>query len=118
LNFTIKSPALAGNYAEIHAFNRTNTEWYNDRVFSYVRWSLDQKLIIITNFDKNDSFGFELKLPASLVKAWGMKDGEYELEEKLYGKVNAKLYVNQGQAKVRVDLETLESWILEVKGVD
>jgi glycosidase len=118
LNFTIKSPALAGNYAEIHAFNRGNTEWYNDRVFSYVRWSLDQKLIIITNFDKNDSFGFELQLPASIVTAWGLENVEYDLEEKLYGKVNAKLYVDQGQAKVRVDLKPLESWILEVKGVD
>ena len=115
LNITVKSPALAGNYAEIHSFNRGNTEWYNDRVFSYVRWSQDQKLIIITNFDKNDSFGFDLQLPASMVTAWGMKDGEYELEEKLYGKVNAKLYVDQGQAKVRVDLEPLESWILEVR---
>ncbi|MCH7410028.1 alpha-amylase family protein [Belliella sp. DSM 111904] len=115
LNFTISSPALAGNYAEIHAFNRENTEWYNDKVFSYVRWSQDQKLIIITNFDKNDSFGFELQIPASIITAWSLKDGDYELEEKLYGNVNAKLYVDQGQAKVRVDLDPLESWILQVR---
>ncbi|WP_455423563.1 alpha-amylase family protein [Belliella kenyensis] len=115
LNFTISSPALAGNYAEIHSFNRENTEWYNDKVFSYVRWSQDQKLIIITNFDKNDSFGFDLQLPASLVSAWGMKDGEYDLEEKLYGKAKAKLYLENGHAKIRVDLKPLESWILELK---
>ncbi|MFN3800662.1 alpha-amylase family protein [Belliella pelovolcani] len=118
LNFTIKSPALAGNYAEIHAFNRTNTAWYNDRVFSYVRWSHDQKLIIITNFDHNDTFGFDLQIPASIITAWGLEDGEYELEEKLYQSAKAKLHVHAGLGKVRVDLKALESWILELKGVD
>ena len=59
-----------------------------------------------------------MQLPASIVTAWGLENVEYDLEEKLYGKVNAKLYVDQGQAKVRVDLKPLESWILEVKGVD
>ncbi|AFL83107.1 glycosidase [Belliella baltica DSM 15883] len=115
LNFSIKSPAMAGNYAEIHSFNRTNTEWYNDRVYSYVRWSHDQQLIIVTNFDKSDSFGFELQIPASIIKAWGLEDGEYELEEKLYGKAKTKLHVSTGQAKIRVDLKPLESWILEIK---
>ncbi|WP_076500068.1 alpha-amylase family protein [Belliella pelovolcani] len=118
LNFTIKSPALAGNYAEIHAFNRGNTEWYNDRVFSYIRWSHEQKLIIITNFAQNDTFGFDLQIPASIITAWGLEDGEYELEEKLYQSAKAKLHIHAGLGTVRVDLEPLESWILELKGVD
>ncbi len=118
LNFTIKSPALAGNYAEIHAFNRTNTEWYNDRVFSYVRWSHDQQLIIVTNFDTSETYGFELQIPASIITAWGLENGEYDLEEKLYNSSKAKLHVHASKGKVRVDLKPLESWILEVKGVD
>ncbi|MFD2035607.1 alpha-amylase family protein [Belliella marina] len=115
LNFTVKSPALAGNYAEIHAFNRGNTEWYNDRVFSYVRWSQNQKLIIVTNFDSDKAFGFELQLPPSMIEAWELKDGEYDLEEKLYQNAQTNLIVSANQAKVRVDLKPLESWILQLK---
>lgn len=115
LNFTIKSPALAGNYEEIHSFNRTNTEWYNDRVFSYIRWSHNQRLIVITNFDTEQSFGFELQLPPSILDLWELSEGEYRLEEKLYGKAKAKLHVSSGEAKIRVDLKPLESWVLEIK---
>ena len=115
LNFTKGSPALAGQYAEIHSYNRQNTEWYNDKVFSYVRWSDNQKLIIVTNFDSNDTFGFELQLPSEIINEWGLSDGEYELEEMLYGQMYPKLNVKSGQAKVRIDLAPLESWILEVE---
>ncbi len=51
LNFTINSSALTGNYQDIHHFNRQNTEWYNDKVLSFVRWSDDEKLIVISNFN-------------------------------------------------------------------
>ncbi|KEO75079.1 alpha-amylase family glycosyl hydrolase [Anditalea andensis] len=115
LNFTISSQALTGQYAEIHTFNRQNTEWYNDKVFSYVRWSDGQKLIIVSNFDHNDSYGFELQLPAHIIKEWGIEDGEHQTSEKLYGQVSTKLKVNSENAKVRIDLKPLESWILEVK---
>ncbi|MDO9553549.1 alpha-amylase family protein [Rhodonellum sp.] len=115
LNFTIYSPALAGEYREIHSHNRQHTEWYNDRVYAFVRWNGDQKLIIISNFDRNDSFGFELELPSETVATWGLKDGELELTEKLYGTSKPILRIQDGKAKVKVDLKPLESWILEVK---
>lgn len=115
LNFTLYSPALAGEYAEIHSHNRSNTEWYNDKVFSYVRWSEKQRLVIITNFDKQDSFGFELQVPANIIKLWALADGKYTLDEKLYGQVKPTLTIRDGQGSVRVDLKPLESWILEIK---
>lgn len=115
LNFTLYSPALAGEYVEIHSHNRMNTEWYNDKVFSYVRWSEKQRLIIITNFDKQDSFGFELQVPANIIQGWRLADGKYTLDEKLYGQAKPTLTIEDGQGRVRVDLKPLESWILEVK---
>ncbi|UJP65360.1 alpha-amylase family protein [Mongoliitalea daihaiensis] len=115
LNFTLYSPALAGNYAEIHSHNRTNTEWYNDKVFSFVRWSEKQQLIIITNFYKNDSFGFELQVPAEIIQAWGLSDGTSILTEKLYGQAKPVLTIQAGKGSLRVDLKPLESWVLEVK---
>lgn len=113
MNFVISSSAMAGAYQEIHTHNRQHTEWYNDRVFSFVRWSNKQRVIVVTNFDADQSFGFELALPPSLVEAWGLEEGEVQLKEKLYGNVKPVLKVQPDRASVRVDLKPLESWILE-----
>jgi glycosidase len=114
LNFVNSAQALAGNYQEIHSYNREKTEWYNDRVFSFVRWNRGQKLIIISNFDANESYGFELELPNTIIENWGLNDGEFQLSEKLYNEVSPILKINNGNAILRVDLKPLESWILEL----
>lgn len=114
LNLTRNSPALAGAYREIHTYNRQHTEWYNDRVFSFVRWNQGQHYIVVTNFSDTQSYGFELAIPEDLVQLWGLGSGEHQLKEKLYGKINPKLLVHDGKAQVRVDLAPLESWILQL----
>lgn len=115
LNFTKTSPALAGEYREIHSHNRQFTEWYNDKVFSFARWSENQKLVIVSNFSPSETYGFELQLPDDLIQTWGLKEGDYQMTEKLYGKASATLKVSSGKATVRVDLGPLESWVLEVR---
>jgi glycosidase len=114
LNLTVNSPALMGAYQEIHSHNQQHTAWYNDRVFSYVRWSDQQRLLVVSNFDAVDTFGFELEVPAELVMIWNLADGSYELEEKLYGRSKISFQVLNGQGRLRVDLNPLESWILEL----
>ena len=115
LNFTIKSDALMGEYQDIHHFNRENTEWYNERVSSFVRWSDDEKLIIVSNFNAHDTYGFELGLPQDIIAKWNLKDGEYQVEDQLYKEYSSTLKVENGEARVRVDLKPLESFILKVK---
>jgi len=115
LNFTIKSDALMGEYQDIHHFNRENTEWYNERVSSYVRWNDDEKLIIVSNFNAHDTYGFELGLPQDIIAKWNLKEGEYQVEDQLYKEYSSTLKVKNGEARVRVDLKPLESFILKVK---
>ncbi|MFD2200292.1 alpha-amylase family protein [Shivajiella indica] len=114
LNFVKTAPALEGNYLEIHSLNRQHTEWYNDRVFSFVRWNQNQKLIIIANFDSKEAYGFDIELPVQLLEFWGLKEGEMTLKEKLYDKVNPVLKIQNGKGNLRVELKPLESWILEL----
>jgi len=114
LNLIGKSPAMGGAYQEIHSHNRQHTDWYNDKVFSFVRWTDGQRLVVVSNFDADNTFGFDLEVPAELILAWNLVDGRYALEEKLYGKANATLHVSEGKGSIRVDLMPLESWILEL----
>lgn len=116
LNFTIQSDALMGEYQEIHFYNKDNTENYDHRVLSYVRWSDREKLIVVTNFDAQKSYAFELKLPQDLIAKWELEEGQYPLQEMLYGKVEKELFVKDGQGKVHLELEPLQSYIFKVEG--
>lgn len=110
LNFTRQSSALMGEYREIHRHNRAYTTGYNDRVFSFVRWSAEERLIILSNFDGEATYSFNLKIPENVVTAWQLEDGTYELTDQLYGK-DGQLIVSEGGGKISVTLPPLESVI-------
>lgn len=112
LRFILGSEAVMGAFREIHSYNREHTEWYNDRVFSFARWSGKERLIIVSNFDEREVFGFELKLPGDLVSAWELGEGTIRLEDQL-GKGTHDLIVSADRALVRLDLGPLESVILK-----
>jgi len=114
LLFTRNSRALTGEYREIHSHNRSHTEWYNDRVFSYLRWKEDDRLIFVSNFDANENFGFELRLPAEAIQALKLKDGTYTLKDRLDNHT-LELTVAQGLGKTRIDIKPLQSFILHVQ---
>jgi len=113
LNFTVASSALMGEYQDIHFYNRDHTLWYNYHVLSFVRWSDSEKLIIISNFNANDRFGFELKLPEDIVQKWKLSEGNHQIKDILYGSEHT-LKVKNGRGEVRVDINPLESFIFVV----
>jgi glycosidase len=115
LNFTINSSALMGEYQDIHIYNQQNTEWYNDKVLSFVRWSDDEQLIIISNFNLENTYGFELQLPEDLVSKLELKDGEYQVTDQLYNNYSSTLNIEDGKGQVRIDIKPLESFILKLK---
>ncbi|WP_158846644.1 alpha-amylase family glycosyl hydrolase [Algibacter sp. L1A34] len=115
LNFTINSSALMGDYADIHQYNREHTENYTDKLFSFVRYSDSEKVIVVSNFDSENRFDFHLKIPENIIKSWQLSDGEYELEDQLYHKVLLKLVVENGLGNVNINLMPLESFILKMK---
>lgn len=115
LNITINSSALMGRYQEIHGHNRYCTPYYNDHVYSFVRYSDTEKLVIVTNFHPTDTFGFELGIPSDIIAAWGLNKSEYKLTDQLYGKTSALLHINNGTGNARVDIKPTESFIFKVE---
>ncbi len=80
-----------------------------------MRWSDDEKLIIVSNFNAENSYGFELGLPQDIIEKWNLKDGEYQLEDQLYKTNTPSLKVGNNQARVRIDVKPFESFILKIK---
>jgi glycosidase len=114
LNFTLKSDALMGEFKEIQSANRDKTEGYSKEIYSYVRYSENEKLIVSTNFSWVSNAAFDLKIPTDIIKSWNLNDGKYCLKDQLYGK-KAKLKVKNGVGTVRVKLAPSESYIFKVK---
>ncbi|HZJ21611.1 MAG TPA: alpha-amylase, partial [Pricia sp.] len=61
-----------------------------------------------------DRFGFELKLPENIVQKWKLSEGNHQLKDVLYGSEHT-LKVKNGRGEVRVDINSLESFILKVQ---
>ena len=115
LNLTLSSDALMGDYREIHYYNKDHTEGYDHRIFSFVRWSGDEKLLIVSNFDEGRTYRVDLKVPADLLKEWGLEDGTYGLEELLGERPGPGLIVEGGTGRLDLQLEPLGSRIFRIK---
>lgn len=109
LNFSASSPALSGEYAVIDSGN--------DKLFSFVRWYDDERLIVVSNFDGERLHDFTLDIPADIISGWNLADGRYALDEQLYGENNGNLVVDGGKAYFTATLEPLESVVLRVGAV-
>lgn len=115
LNITISSPALMGEYRDIHYYNREQTENYNHKLLSFVRWSGEDRLVIISNFDAADSYAVDLKIPPDLVSKLGLRNGNYALEDLLNGGNDIQLNVSEGVGHIALELQPLGSLILKLK---
>jgi glycosidase len=114
LNFTINSSALMGNYQDIHAHNRNVTEGYDQRLLSFARWSEDEQLILISNFDAEKSYEIELKVPDNIISEWKLSPGSYTMKDQLYNSVTSELSVGEGDATMKVSIQPLESFIFKL----
>lgn len=114
LSFTINSEALMGNYQEIHYHNKDQDNGYDHRIFSFVRWTENEQLIIISNFDTDNHYDLDLKLPQEIVGAWKLKDGVYTLEDQLSDAPENTLSIENGKGKVKIHLEPLASNIYKL----
>ncbi|NVJ87951.1 MAG: alpha amylase C-terminal domain-containing protein [Flavobacteriaceae bacterium] len=115
LNFTITSDALMGEYQDIHLYNREKTLNYNSKVLSFVRWSTNEKLIVVSNFDYKAHQRFRLEIPADVIEKWSLKNESYQLTDQLYNKKTFTLNNNSGVGFVDLRLDPLESFILKLE---
>ena len=115
LNFTISSNALMGEYHDLHQFNRENTENYNAKILSFTRFSDNEKLLIVSNFDSEKRVQFELKIPSEIIKKWNLTNGTYVLKDQLYNQKSFDLKVENSQATVKIVINPIESFILKLQ---
>nr|WP_294775930.1 alpha-amylase family protein [uncultured Flavobacterium sp.] len=114
LNFTLKSDAMTGKFQEIQTINRNETANYDPGLYSYVRYTDAEKLIIVTNFSWVTTSTILLKVPADIISKWQLKGGEYPLKDQLYGK-SATLRIENGVGLIKMTLKPSESFIYKLE---
>ena len=115
LNFTIGSEALMGDYQELHFFNREQGLGYDDRLFAFARWSEKERLIIISNFDRERTYTLPLKVPADILSHWNLSEGDHEIKEMLYGTAHQLQVHSDSTGTIELDLQPLQSYILQLQ---
>ena len=113
LTFSAGSSAARGHYAEIHSHNRRIDTGYDGRLFSFVRWSNSEQLIVVSNFDEQN-YELTVEVPPDVISNWQLADGRYALDEQLYGDDRSALVVDGGLGKFRLQLGPLESAVFRV----
>lgn len=99
---------------DIHEYNIENSPGYNQDVYSFVRYTEDQQLVVISNFDTQNTYAFELQLPKDLMATWNLDKTKYPLKDLLYGGSN-KLTLRNDIGTVKIRINPLQSFIFEIQ---
>ncbi len=113
LNFTLKSDALTGSFKEIQTANRQSTTHYDAGMYSYVRWTEKERLIVVTNFSAETTSHFGLKVPHDIISLWHLNDGTYPVTDQLYGS-KAQLVVSHGEGVIQLTVKPSESFLFKL----
>lgn len=111
LNFTLSHPAMSGNYREIHSVNRQQSAGYNDKVFSFLRFTDKQQLLVVCNFDPSTTQKFDLIIPREVIEELALQKNSYKLKDQLYGDLELEVTIGESTV-IPLELQPLESLIL------
>ncbi|MDB5135908.1 MAG: alpha-amylase [Mucilaginibacter sp.] len=68
LNIAQQAAAIkSGRFYELMLVNQNNESGFNDRIYAYLRYTDKQRILVITNFNRNER-KLQLKLPAELME--------------------------------------------------
>lgn len=117
LNLSHTASALSGDYMELDTLQRQlNTQGYDNQVFAFSRFNHNQQLIIVSNFSQKQSKQFTLVLPKTLIQNWHITGNKTLTNLLTNNTISQQLILNnQGGASVDINLQPLQSVILELK---
>ena len=95
---------------QINWYQKKKQVVYKEGIYSYVRYSATEKLVIINNFSWVSDATFDIKILADINKSWKLKDGIYQVTKKLDGK-KSQLKVDKGIGTIKVAIAKSESLI-------
>ena len=69
----------------------------------------------INYFDDEKIGEFQLEISSEIIKKWNLKDGTYQLKDKLYNSKTFNLEVVNSHGTISIIINPLESYILQLQ---
>ena len=114
LNLSIDNAAFTGKYQDLHLFNLENQDQgYDDGLYTFARWSKEQQMLVVSNFDANQEKEFTLRVPSELLAEWNLSSAAYEVKDLLNGQA-LKLNLENGEGRIEMRLAPLQSAVIEL----
>ncbi len=114
-------PAIASGYFyDLHPHNRRYTPGYSDLVYSFLRFSEAQRLLIIANFDAEKPQRFKIKIPGTAIEAMGLStDKTYGLKDLLLTKTQLQMdagevSISKGDSGISIRIAPLQSFVFSI----
>ncbi|WKN41211.1 alpha-amylase family glycosyl hydrolase [Tunicatimonas pelagia] len=121
LNLAQEEAIRSGYFYDLHPHNRHFTEGYNDQVYAFLRFTGNQRLLIVSNFDAHNTHSFNLKIPVTATQAMGLPEGStYSLQDIFQTETTAtmntsEVIISEGDAGIPMNLPPLTSYIFTIQ---
>ena len=120
MEISANHPTMLGSYQSLHSFNvdkasSDNSSNYSESLFSFVRYTDNKALIVVSNFTEQAVNDLSISLPIELLSTWELNEGSLAAVDLLNG-FEYKLEVGRKRsaAAVTIALPALSSVVLEV----
>lgn len=115
LRLAREEPAADGQIMDLHDYQRQNSNGYNEKLYTWARWSGPQRWLIVSHFGDQAVTEVTLNLPRKLITEWQLSPGQYTLGDRLDANQGVILTVdNDGRGYADLALNPLQSVVLEV----
>ncbi|MEZ9131970.1 alpha-amylase family protein [Vibrio breoganii] len=116
MNFSLQCKSVLGDFDALYATNVSNMGVGKDKCYMFARTNTEQSspefLIVVTNFDTENSFDTAITIPKALIEKWQLSNGEHQLSDHLQDKQSHSLVVQDGIGYITLNLPPLATFAL------
>jgi glycosidase len=115
LRFSTQSEAISkGHFYDLQFANINNSQGYDERmIYSYLRYTANQKLLFICNFNRQKEYQTEVVIPAHAWETMGLKPTEKHQFIDISGTSSNQII--EGNNPLKISLPSLAVHIFEIK---
>ena len=123
LNVAHEEAIAQGYFYDLYHHNRMFSPGFDDSIYAFLRFTDQQQLLIVTNFDPEHTYEFTLKIPQTAVDAMRLTEEQYQLKDIFQSDTSLTLdtqavVVDEGEEGISMTLGPLQSYIFRIASVN
>ncbi len=114
-------PAISqGYFYDLYPHNVAHTPEYSDKVYTFLRFEENQKLLVVANFDAEQAYTFNLEIPQTALQAMRLaEDRSYKLKDIFQTQQTisfkaSEVMVSEGPQSIPITVAPLQSYVFEI----